>query len=111
MAHKTVITESPYRDVRDAFNQAKYPVDTAEVEHAKFRFLYHGVDGGRDKSITFEIREPYTCTLRNQPQEYLELAHKLLQKWGIEQHETDAHETTVHDARIPMGKRVSLHSQ
>jgi len=112
MAHKTVITESPYRDVREAFNQAKYPVESAIVEHVKFRLVCHGVDGGKDKSITFEIREPFTCTLRNQPQEYLELAHKLLQKWGIEnENETDAHEATVHDACIPMGKRASLHSQ
>lgn len=111
MAHQTTITESPYHDVREAFNQAKYPVKGASAEHVKFQFLFHGVDGGRDKSITFEIREPFTCTLRNQPQEYLELAHKLLQKWGIEQYETDIHEETVRKTRKQLGKRVSLRSQ
>ena len=112
MAHQTKITESPYRDVRDAFNQAKYPVEGASAEHVKFQFLFHGVDGGRDKSITFEIRQPFTCTLRNQPQEYLELAHKLLQKWGIEhENQTTDHEGAVHDICLPLGTPTSLHDQ
>lgn len=107
MVHKTTITKSPYHDVREAFNQEKYPIYKAQVEHVKFRMFFHGIDGGKDKSITFEIREPFKCSLRNQPQEYVDTIHKLLKTWGIE-HATQG---TLLNAGLPMGTQETHHDE
>ena len=98
LVYKYRIYDSPYETIKQAYNQHLFPVHEAEPHRAKIRMLFPAVQGKREKSMTFEIGVPNSCSLRNQPQEYMALAHKILQHWGIE------HAETSHKSALPLGK-------
>ncbi|MCL2346972.1 MAG: hypothetical protein FWC50_01795 [Planctomycetaceae bacterium] len=98
LVYKYRIYDSPYKTIRQAYNQELFPVDDAEPHRAKIRMIFPAVQGKKEKSMTFEIGVPNSCSLRNQPQEYMSLAHQLLQHWGIE------HAETPSESALPMGK-------
>ncbi|MGL4595152.1 MAG: hypothetical protein ACRC2T_02715 [Thermoguttaceae bacterium] len=59
------------------------------VKKARFRFVFYQ-ETGRPKTLTFEIGAPFTCTLKNQAPEHVEMAHRYLKQWRIEHDENIA---------------------
>jgi hypothetical protein len=53
------------------------------VTSARFRMDFHGVDGRRPDSLTFDVSLPDSCNLRNRRPERVALALKYLKEWGV----------------------------
>ncbi|MGL6195032.1 MAG: hypothetical protein ACRC2T_09450 [Thermoguttaceae bacterium] len=80
------------------------PIQCATVTQAKIRMERRPPEGGRKQSLTFDVKTPFSCTLKNQNPELVELAHKYLKQWGIE-HDTEITKSvtnSVREAALPV---------
>ena len=82
----TILDAIEEYSLQEAFTLASQ----AKATHGKFRFEFYSEDGGKPKTVTFEIGVPFSNTLKSQHPDRAELIHKYLKKWGIEYDESVA---------------------
>ena len=70
-----------YRLLDEALNTNGLPLHALHVSEAKMRFTFEPVNGERPKTLTFDLRYPDRCTLKDDPHD--QIARKYLRRWGI----------------------------
>jgi len=75
-----------YEEIRGSAALRTLLAEAAEIEEAKIRFLFLPKGDRQYTSVTFEIGAPSKNTIRNLPQEFIDIINKHLERWGIEHH-------------------------
>lgn len=79
------VTNTPkavHQLIADAIDSSKLPLSDVQIGHAKMTIIFKPFEGNREtKRLTFDIRYPDRCTLKDDP--YDQLAKKCLKRWGI----------------------------
>jgi len=70
-----------YDLVDSALNKEKVPLESVHVERARMRLTFAPVNGGRQKTLTFEIGYPDSCDLTDAKHD--QIARKYLKRWKI----------------------------
>lgn len=70
-----------YRLIDKALAKQNLLLDSLTVAKAKLQFKFAGQDGGKGKSLTFEISTPDRCTLKDDPLD--QIAKKYIERWGF----------------------------
>ncbi len=65
----------------EAINQARLPLRDLHPQRARLRIVFDSENGRRPHSLTFEIRYPDRCTLKDDPRD--QVCRKYLRRWGI----------------------------
>jgi len=86
---RVMVSARPTPDVPDALHAlideaidtSNLPLSELHVSQARLSFKFHGQNGRRGKTLTFEITYPDSCPLRDDG--YDAVAKKYLVKWGI----------------------------
>lgn len=69
------------------FRADRFPRDGLAVTPAAFTVRYRPADGGRQRSLTFEVSLPNGCDLRSLPEEQRAVGERCLRQWRILQDE------------------------
>lgn len=69
--------------IDECLDEENIPLERVNVTSARFRMDFHGVNGRRPGSLTFDVSLPDCCNLRNQRPERVALALKYLKEWGV----------------------------
>ncbi|MGL6194796.1 MAG: hypothetical protein ACRC2T_08245 [Thermoguttaceae bacterium] len=82
-----------------------FALTDAVVTYVKFRMEKRSLTGGRKRTLTFEVKTPCSCTLKNQQPDLVELAHKYLKQWRIESdtNTTKSDANCVQEAALSVG--------
>ena len=72
--------------IDEALNVQNVPLDSVHVAKARLRLTFTPPNGGRKKTLTFEIALPNRCTLRDS--KYDQIAKKYLRLWKIAREST-----------------------
>jgi hypothetical protein len=70
------------------------PLKDAVVKKAKFRFEFLNPVTNKNRTLTFEVGVPFSCTLKNQQPDLVERAQYYLKQWRIENDQTARRELT-----------------
>ncbi len=70
-----------YRLLDEALDTDRLPLEALHVSEAKLRFTFEPANGERPKTLTFDLRYPDRCTLKDDPHD--QIAHRYLRRWGI----------------------------
>ena len=75
-----------YETIRGNITKQTLLAEADEVDEAKVRFQFQAKGNRPYTSVTFEIGVPSKNTIRNLPQELIDIINKHLERWGIEHH-------------------------
>ncbi len=67
----------------EVLDKERVPLSSVNVTLVTFCFEFAAHDGRRAGSVTFDVAYPYSCGLRNQPADRIEMVMKYLRVWGI----------------------------
>jgi hypothetical protein len=60
-----------------------YPRHQLNITLATFSIVYRPADGGRDRTLTFDVSWPNSCSLKSLPDDQRALGERCLRRWGI----------------------------
>ena len=75
-----------YEEIRSNPSKQQLLAEAVVIEEAKIRFQFFQKGDRQYTSVTFEIGVPSKNTIRNLPQELIDIINKHLERWGIEHH-------------------------
>ncbi len=88
-----IVLEDPSRSsgtgevIRDAYVEllptTAFPRDCLNVTQATLSIVYRPDGANRDRTLTFDVAYPNSCTLKNRPDDQRMLGEKYLRRWGI----------------------------
>ena len=70
-----------YDLIDKALNKENVPLENVSIAQVKLTFVFAPRNGGRQKTLTFEISEPNRCTLKDDQHD--QVAKKYLRRWSI----------------------------
>ena len=65
----------------DALNKENIPLESVDVDRVRMRLTFAPTNGGRQKTLTFEVGDPDSDTLEDG--NYDQIARKCLKRWKI----------------------------
>ncbi len=75
------VGDSLYRLLDEAIDKDHVPLRDVHISVAKLRFTFEPTNGERPKTLTFEVKYPDRCTLKDDPHD--QIARKYLRRWKI----------------------------
>ena len=70
--------------LHQVIDKKRVPLSSLEVKLVTFCFEFLELGDRKKGSMVFNVAYPDKCNLRNQPQEWIEVARRCLKKWGID---------------------------